>query len=77
MKTTDSLIPYILMTLHPILHISLLVTLLIAVNRNKDEFFKVDGSKCPANSEGELFSNGYKYNLINYAYAMHATSFIL
>ena len=77
MKTTDSLIPYILMTLHPILHVSLLITSLILVNRNYNEFFKVDGSNCPAGSEGELFSGDYKFELIKYAYSMHATGFIL
>lgn len=39
MKLHDSLVPYMLMTLHPLMHITLLLTGAIMVTTNNDKFY--------------------------------------
>ena len=44
MKLTDSLIPYNLMSMHPLLHLTMLTTGLILVNRDKIAFYEIEGN---------------------------------
>ena len=76
MKTTDSLIPYILMTLHPIMHLSLLVSSLILVHTNQEQFYYVETCK-PQSAEAKDFLGGYKYNLMSFSFAMHGSALTL
>lgn len=39
MKLTDSLIPYQLMTVHPLMHVSLMTSALIMHFTNNEEFY--------------------------------------
>jgi hypothetical protein len=41
MKLTDSLIPYQLMSMHPLMHSSLLLTGLVLSNIYKDKFYEI------------------------------------
>lgn len=59
MLTTDSLIPYILMTMHPLQHMAMLVTGLILLGTRKDKFYEINGV-CPEGTEGAEFVNGNK-----------------
>ena len=60
MLTSDSLIPYILMTMHPLQHMSMLATGLILLSTKYDKFYEIDGT-CPEGSEGAEFVNGNKF----------------
>ena len=60
MLTSDSLIPYILMTMHPLQHMSMLATGLILLGTRKDKFFEINGT-CPEGTEGAEFVNGNKF----------------
>lgn len=76
MKTADSLIPYILMSVHPLMHASQLVTGLILLGTNYENFFQITGT-CPASS-GEAFDfiSGKKYTLMNQAMIAHVVCLI-
>mmetsp|Transcript_11711 Transcript_11711/g.19768 ORF Transcript_11711/g.19768 Transcript_11711/m.19768 type:complete len:355 (-) Transcript_11711:871-1935(-) len=75
MKTYDSLIPYILMTMHPLLHASLFITGMILLGTNRENFYSVVGT-CPEKSEAHEFMTSGKYYLMNLAMVSHAVSII-
>ena len=47
MRPTDSLVPYILASMHPMLHISLLLTSMLLIFINQDKFYDVTGTVDP------------------------------
>ena len=71
MKTTDSLAPYILMSMHPLLHVSMFASGMIMLQRNKEEFYKIEGT-CEQEGEAKAFIDGKKYTFMNYAMTAHA-----
>lgn len=73
MKNKDSLIPYILMTMHPMLHMSLLISSVILHTTHYEKFYEVVGT-CPNDSEGQKFIMGGKYELVKLAMFGHAAS---
>jgi len=77
MKLTDSLIPYNLMSMHPLLHLTMLTTGLILVNRDKDGFYEIEGNCSPTSKDAKRFLGSYKENLMNYALLSHAVSIAL
>ena len=77
MKLTDSLIPYNLMSMHPLLHLTMLTTGLILVNRDKVGFYEIEGNCSPTSEDSKKFLDGYKVNLMNYALLSHAVSIAL
>lgn len=77
MKTTDSLIPYVLMSMHPLIHGTMLLTSSILLSTNYDKFFEIIGT-CDAakDTEAQNFILGTKYTLMNYAVVGHAVCLI-
>ena len=75
MKSTDSLIPYILMSMHPLLHASMLLTSTVLLSTNYDKFYEIVGS-CESEGEAQSFILGNKYTLMNYAVVGHAVCLI-
>ena len=73
MKLFDSLIPYQLMTVHPLMHVSLLTSAAILHFRNGEEFYKVPGN-CPEGTEAQNFILGGKESLVKLAVFGHAVS---
>lgn len=47
MRPTDSLVPYILASMHPMMHMSLLLTSIILISINQDKFYEVPGTVDP------------------------------
>jgi len=77
MKTTDSLIPYVFMTMHPLQHIAMLISgILLLTTQKEGEFFKTVGD-CPSGTEGWGFVNGDKFKLMNYAMIAHGSALVL
>ena len=75
MRTSDSLIPYTLMSLHPLMHASLLVSGLVMLTRDYDNFYEIVGT-CPPNTEANDFIMGHKFTLMNLAMASHAVCIV-
>ena len=75
MKTSDSLIPYTLMSLHPLMHASFLLSGMILLTRNYENFYEIVGT-CPPGTEAQNFILGYKYTLMNLAMTSHAVCLI-
>ena len=74
MKTADSLIPYNLMSLHPLMHASLLTTGLILLGTNSETFYAIDGTVPNTAEYKEAFDfiAGKKKTLMNLAIMSHA-----
>ena len=71
MRTSDSLIPYTLMSMHPLMHGSLLLSGSILLATNYENFYQIEGT-CPEGTEAQDFILGYKFTLMNLAMAAHA-----
>lgn len=56
MRPTDSLVPYILASMHPMMHMSLLFTSMILIFINQDKFYEVNGTVDP-----EKCKNAYNF----------------
>lgn len=54
MLPTDSLSPYYLASMHPLMHLSLLVTSMILIGIDQSEFYQNPGT-CPAGSPADKF----------------------
>lgn len=76
MKTYDSLIPYLLMSMHPLMHLTMLISGTVLLTTNYDKFYEIEGT-CPKGTEGEYFMVGGKYEFMSYAMAAHAGALIL
>ena len=78
MKTYDSLIPYLLMGMHPMIHMTMLIASGVLTTTNRDKFYEIiDGQKCPPKSEGAAFVNGAKYSLMNLVMVGHGVALAL
>ena len=75
MKTSDSLIPYTLMSMHPLMHASLLLTGCILLGTNYENFYQIEGT-CPEGTEAQEFILGFKFTLMNLAMTAHAVCLI-
>lgn len=71
MRTTDYLITYTLMSMHPLMHASFLISGLVQLTRNFDNFYEIVGT-CPPKTEAQDFILGHKYTLMNLAMTAHA-----
>ena len=71
MITSDSLIPYTLMSMHPLMHASLLLSGLILLTRDFENFYQIEGT-CPPGTEAQDFILGHKFTLMNLAMTAHA-----
>ena len=76
MKTYDSLIPYLLMSMHPLMHVTMLISGTVLLTTNNEKFFEIEGT-CPKGTEGEYFMMGGKYEFMRYAMAAHAGALTL
>ena len=74
MKLSDSLIPYNLMSLHPLMHASLLTTGLILLGTNNAFFYQIDGTVPNDEDHKEAFDfiDGKKKKLMELAMMSHA-----
>jgi len=76
MKLTDSLIPYQLMSVHPLMHSSLLLTGLVLSNIYKDKFYEI--GECKATSEDAIsFLSDGKEKLMKNALLSHVLGITL
>lgn len=76
MKLTDSLIPYQLMSMHPLMHSSLLLTGLVLSNLYKDKFYEI--GQCDATSvDGKSFIADGKEKLMKSALLSHVLGIAL
>lgn len=73
MKLYDSLIPYNLMSVHPLMHMSLLTSALILHYTNHDDFYRVEGT-CPEGTEAYNFIMGGKEKLVKLVVFGHAVA---
>lgn len=76
MLTTDSIIPYILMTMHPLQHMSMLITGLVLLGTRYEKFYEITGT-CPAGTEGAAFVDGDKYKFMMFAMTAHGSALVL
>ena len=80
MKQFDTILPYILASMDPIMHMSLLTSSLILHGFNYDQFFKIPGeATCDATvgSKAKDFIDGGKYTLIGYISFAHVMAIVL
>lgn len=75
MRTSDSLIPYTLMSMHPLMHGSLLLSGCILLATNNESFYQIEGT-CPEGTEAQDFILGYKETLMNMAMTSHAVCLV-
>jgi hypothetical protein len=78
MKLADSLIPYNLMSLHPLMHASLLTTGLVLLGTNSETFYQIDGTVPNTEEYQEAFDfiAGKKKTLMNLAIQTHLVRLI-
>mgnify|MGYP006889595519 CR=1 FL=1 len=77
MKSFDSLIPYILAAMHPLMHMTLLISSVALITYDQDRFWAVSGT-CPTSAkEAFYFMTEGKYWLMYYIMTAHLMSIIL
>jgi len=62
MKPTDNLAPYILASMHPMMHMSLLFTSFIMIAHDREKFYEIPG-ECD-DKDAQRFSKSGKYHLM-------------
>ena len=75
MKPYDSLVPYILASMHPIMHMSLLFTSLILICLDTEKFYEVAGTVDPA-SDAYYFMTEGKFLYMFYIMSAHLISIV-
>ena len=75
MRPYDSLVPYVLASMHPLLHMSMLFTSLIMIGLGKEEFYEVAGT-CPPNSQAAYFMTEGKYWFMFWFMSAHLFSIV-
>jgi len=75
MKPYDSLVPYILASMHPIMHMSLLFTALILIGLDIEKFYEVTGTMDPA-SDAYYFATEGKHYLMFIIMSAHLISIV-
>ena len=76
MKHTDTLMPYILASMHPMLHLSLLTSSVIMYSMDREAFFKVPGGDTCTDKVAKAFIDTDKYWLVGYASCSHLIAVI-
>jgi hypothetical protein len=76
MKLTDSLIPYQLMSMHPLMHSSLLLTGLVLSNLYKDKFYEIGECKVSSDDALSFIADG-KEKLMKNALLSHVLGITL
>ena len=77
MKPVDPLVPYMLASMHPLLHMGLLVTSLLLVSLDHDKFYEVPGT-CPAEyTDAVNFMTENKYWLMFSIMTGHLSAILL
>ena len=75
MKPFDSLVPYVLASMHPIMHMSLLFTSLILIGLDTEKFYEVAGTVSP-DTEAYYFMTEGKYYYMFYIMSAHLISIV-
>lgn len=68
MKHTDNILPYILASMHPMMHLAMMTSSVILRTTGGEQFFKVPNeAQCtvPTDSKAYKFINGGKEDLVN------------
>lgn len=77
MKSLDNLIPYVLASMHPLMHMSMLATSLIMVTLDQKNFYNTPGT-CPATAVDALeFMSTGKHMLMFYIMSAHLAAIVL
>lgn len=76
MKHTDTLMPYILASMHPMLHLSLLTSSVILYSSNYDKFFEIPNEDKCDSKDAQNFMKEEKYWLVGYASCAHLLAVI-
>lgn len=76
MKHTDTLMPYILASMHPMLHLSLLTSSVILYSSDTEGFFSVPNAESCTDPAAKAFIEDEKYWLIGYASCTHLVAVI-
>ena len=75
MRPSDSLIPYVLSSMHPLLHMSMLITNLILLSYDHELFFKIEGT-CKSKGPAKYFQKEGKYTFIYQIILMHSLAIV-
>jgi hypothetical protein len=65
------------MTMHPLQHLSMLITGLVLLGTRYDAFYEIDGVCPDDDKEGLAFVNGDKEKFMTYAMTAHASALVL
>ena len=63
MRPSDSLIPYVLSSMHPLMHMSMFFTSLILIGRDQDKFYEITGT-CKEGTAAAKFQTDDKYTFM-------------
>jgi len=77
MKLLDMFIPYNLMSMHPSMHVCLLITGTILLSSNYDNFYTFVGTCPPEAKDAIEFMATGKYALMNIAITSHIVCIVL
>ena len=75
MRPSDNLMPYILSSMHPLIHMSMLITNLILLSYDHKQFFKIKG-KCKSKSAADYFKTEGKYTFTYQIICMHCLAIV-
>ena len=73
----DTIMPYVLASMHPVLHLSLLMSSLIVSQVNEDEFFTVPNAGTCNDKAALAFIGDGKHNLLSSIQAGHVAAILL
>ena len=76
MKAFDSLVPYVLGSMHPIMHMTLLATALIQLLMGTEKFYEFPGA-CPAGTDAAAFIAGDAEKYMFYIMQAHLVCILL
>lgn len=77
MKHTDTLMPYILASMHPTIHLALLTSSIILYSFDSEKFFNVPSADQCKDKEALTFINTDKKWLVGYMSSSHLIAVIL
>ena len=77
MKYTDTVVPYVLASMHPILHLSLLTTTILLTTINQEAFYEVPNIGSCSDKAVKDFDKINKYHLVGIISFAHLLSIIL
>mmetsp|Transcript_4816 Transcript_4816/g.8258 ORF Transcript_4816/g.8258 Transcript_4816/m.8258 type:complete len:207 (-) Transcript_4816:1176-1796(-) len=76
MKPSDNLVPYVLASMHPLLHMTLLITSLVLVSLDHEKFYEVPGTCTEKQKDAFYFLNEGKYWYMFYIMSSHLISIL-